>query len=183
MTEHCLLYSAPINDEKVSVLITYLNGLLVAQPAVTRLTIAVSSPGGNVNSGITAYSLLRALPFDIVTHNIGNVDSITNAIFLAGDTRLSNSAATFMFHGVGLTVGKDIRMEEALLAAYLQSVQSDNRRIAQIIADRSNLSLTESLDLFKQQTTSSAAWAKANGIISDISEFSIPSGADVKHLV
>ena len=38
-------------------------------------------------SGMTLYNTLRAMPFELITHNVGNVDSIGNAVFLAGDLR------------------------------------------------------------------------------------------------
>ena len=34
--------------------------------------------------GLNLNNLFRGLPFELITHNIGNVDSIGNAIFLAG---------------------------------------------------------------------------------------------------
>lgn len=36
-------------------------------------------------NGMNLYNVLRPIPFLLVTHNVGNVDSIGNAIFLAGE--------------------------------------------------------------------------------------------------
>jgi ATP-dependent protease ClpP protease subunit len=47
-------------------------------------------------------------------HNIGNVDSIGNAIFLAADAndRFVCPHSTFMFHGVGADFAGGMRFEE-----------------------------------------------------------------------
>lgn len=58
----------------------------MATQGVKRLTIGINCNGGNMQAGIFLYNILISIPFDIVTHNIGNVDSIANAIFLAGKT-------------------------------------------------------------------------------------------------
>ena len=66
----------------------------------------LSTPGGDVMSGLTIYNFLRALPVPITMHNIGNVNSIGNAIFVSADAnhRLACAHSTFMFHEVGLDV-------------------------------------------------------------------------------
>jgi Clp protease len=46
-------------------------------------------PGGSIQSGIALYNFLRAIPATVTTHNVGNVDSIGNAVFLAADERLA----------------------------------------------------------------------------------------------
>src|SRR3546814_4408950 len=52
-----------------------------------ELYFLFSTPGGSVMHGMNIYNVLRALPARLVFHNVGNVDSIGNAIFLAGDIR------------------------------------------------------------------------------------------------
>src|SRR5207253_6450721 len=61
-----------------------------------EIYILFASYGGNVAAGIAAYNALRALPVKLITHNIGNVDSIANIIFLAGQERIAVPHATFM---------------------------------------------------------------------------------------
>src|SRR5688572_11202486 len=76
---------------------------------VKRVYLLLSSPGGAVSAGIAAYNLLRAMPFHLVTHNVGSVNSIANVIFLAGEERYASPSATFMFHGVGFDVTAQVR--------------------------------------------------------------------------
>src|SRR5690348_15092335 len=70
-----------------------------ANQGAKEIYLMFASLGGNVPAGIAAYSALRALPVKLITHNIGNVDSIANIIFLAGEERLAVPHSTFMFHG------------------------------------------------------------------------------------
>jgi len=64
---------------------------------VTDFYLLLSSPGGNVNNGITIYNFLKSLPINLTTHNIGVVDSIANVIFLAGDNRYAVPHSSFLF--------------------------------------------------------------------------------------
>ena len=63
-------------------------------------------------NGLNLYNVLRALPTKLITHNVGNVDSIGNAIFLAGVERYACPHSTFMFHGVGFDAPANSRFEE-----------------------------------------------------------------------
>lgn len=180
MTEHCLLLSSPIDGGVCATIVQYANSLAVG--GATKLTLAISSPGGSVNAGVTIYNVLRAAPFTVVTHNIGNVDSIATVIFLAGDERYANLASSFMFHGVAANPNNGIRLDEAGLEETLASVKSDNSRIAQIIAERSALEAEECVHLIKAQHTRGPTWAAEVGFIHDIREFAFPPGADVKHI-
>lgn len=69
---------------------------------IKKVYLMLSTPGGSVMNGMNIYNVIRAMPFELITHNVGNVDSIGNAIFLAGSKRYACPHSTFMFHGVGL---------------------------------------------------------------------------------
>src|ERR1700680_3114676 len=74
-----------------------------ANKGVPHVYLMLSTPGGSVMHGLNLYNVLRAMPFKLTTHNVGNVDSIGNAIFLAGEERWACPQSTFMFHGVAFT--------------------------------------------------------------------------------
>jgi ATP-dependent Clp protease, protease subunit len=73
--------------------------------------LLLTTPGGSVMHGLTIYNVLRALPITLVTHNAGSVNSIGNAVFLAGARRYACPHSTFMFHGVGFDANNQ-RFEE-----------------------------------------------------------------------
>lgn len=181
MTDHCLVFSAAVNQNSTNALVAYLIDLHVA--GATKATIAISSPGGNVVNGIAIYNTLLAVNYEITTFNIGNVDSIANILFLAGRNRISSRNATFMFHSVGFEGNANERLEEKNLLEKLDIIKSDHNRISSIIADRSGLSTRACLNLFKKQATRNTQWAVKHGIANSVGEFKIPTHGNVKYLV
>src|SRR6202035_1991872 len=95
-------FSAEINPNTTEALIGAL--AQCANQRVPEVYLMISTAGGNVMNGMNLYNVLRAMPFRLTTHNVGNIDSIGNPVFLAGGTRYACPQATFMFHGVGFDV-------------------------------------------------------------------------------
>ena len=65
---------------------------MLQQDALTQLKSrfrgAIIEPGdARYDEARAVYNAMIAMPYPIITHNIGNVDSIANVIFLAGGTR------------------------------------------------------------------------------------------------
>lgn len=150
---------------------------------VAEIYLMFSTPGGSVMHGITLYNYLRALPVDLTIHNIGNVDSIGNAIFLAGRTRYACRNATFMFHGVGFDLQNQMRLEEKFLKERLDAIRSDQNRIGSIIAERTQLPAEDIRGLFFEAQTKDATFAAGCGIINEIRDVQIPNGSPVISLV
>ena len=175
-----VVFTAEITPNTVETLIqAFLN---VLQQRIPKVHLAISTPGGQVQSGITLYNFLRGLPIKLTAHNIGNVDSIGNAVFLAADTRYACKQATFMFHGVGVNTPAR-RFDEAALRELLDGIEADQRRIGSIICERTNITAEEAKGLFRDAQTMSAEQARKRGIIDGIREFSWPLGAPVVSLV
>jgi ATP-dependent protease ClpP protease subunit len=129
----------------------------------------LSTPGGAVPSGLTLYNFLRSLPCKITTHNMGNVDSIGNAVFLAGERRIACPHSTFMFHGVGLDVA-NMRLEEKNVRESLEAIMSDQRRIGNVISDRTNITSDETGELLREASTKDANFALQKGIVHEVSD-------------
>ena len=87
MTVQYLYFSAKIMPQPTEQLIAAVATL--TNQGATEIHLLLSTPGGSVMHGITIYNTLRALPIKLVTHNMGNVDSIGNVIFLAGQERFA----------------------------------------------------------------------------------------------
>ena len=133
-------------------------------------------------AGITLYNFMRGLPYKLVAHNIGNVDSIGNAVFLAADERYACPHSTFMFHGVGFD-NPARRYEWKDLDQMMDSLMADEKRIADIICERSAVSEDEAKEFFMLQQTKSAEFARERGVIHEIRDLSLPLGAPVLSLV
>ncbi len=76
---------------------------------VNEFKILISSPGGSVQHGLSAYNYLKGIPAKITTHNFGIVDSIAmlSCYIVAGQKRLcvppsniSTSQPLTQFHGI-----------------------------------------------------------------------------------
>lgn len=108
------------------------------------LVLAISSPGGNIYWGVTAYNFLRGLGIEVITHNIGQVDSVGGVLYCAGDRRLSVPDARFVIHGVSLTFqGTDVSVSEKDLRSRLGALEKDRDTIASILANRTGKSLAD----------------------------------------
>lgn len=174
-------FSAEITPQTTETLIAVLAEQ--ANKQVQEVYLMMSTPGGLVMNGLNLYNVMRALPFRLITHNVGNVDSIGNAIFLAGAERYACPHSTFMFHGVGFDMEGKFRLEEKLMRERLGSLLQDQRRIGSIILDRTNLNSRQVGNLFREARTKDAAYALGTGIIHDIRDVQIPLGAPVISLV
>jgi ATP-dependent protease ClpP protease subunit len=149
----------------------------------TEINILLSTPGGSVMHGCTIYNTLRALPVKITTHNVGNVDSIGNVIFLAGTERHACPHSTFMFHGVGFDLNGQFRLEDKFLRERLDSIEADHKRIGEIIGKHTSLQAGDVVQLFTEARTKDAAWAHSVGIVNAVCEPKIPKGVPIHSLV
>ena len=134
-------------------------------------------------NGLNLYNVLRGMPFELITHNVGNVDSIANAIFLAGSKRYACPHSTFMFHGVGFDVKGQFRFEEKLLRERLNNILTDHKRIGSIISERTKLDEKVVETLFTEAQTKDAAFAASTGIVHEVKDVQIPPGSNVISLV
>jgi len=156
----------------------------LSSKGVKTIYLLLSSPGGSVQSGIHVYNTLRAIPPKIITHNVASIDSIANTIFLAGDERYAVPEATFMFHGVGFNGQAGVRMEEKNLREQLDGITAQQKKIASIIERRATFTdQGEISDLFLQAATKDTEFAKDRGIIHDVREAKVPTGAPILQLV
>lgn len=174
-------FSAEINAATTESLIAVMANCVTQK--VETVYLLLSSPGGSVMHGINLYNMLRAMPFKFITHNVGNVDSIGNVLFLAGEQRFACPHSTFMFHGVGFDLDGKFRLEEKLLQEKLDSILHDQKRIGSVIQQRTQLSELQIADLFREAKTKDAAFAIGCGIVHEVKDVQIPAGASVIALV
>ncbi len=155
-----------------------------ANQKVKTVYLLLSTPGGNVMNGLNIYNVLLGMPFELITHNVGNVDSIGNAIFLAGNKRYACPHSTFMFHGVGFDLKNHTgRLEEKNLKESLASILTDHKRIGSIITERTKLDEKVVASLFSEAQTKDATYAVSTGIVHEVKDVQIPPGSSVVSLV
>lgn len=150
-----------------------------ASNGIKHVYLLLSTPGGDVREGMALYNILKGMPFDLTTHNVANVDSIGNVIFLAGKTRYACSSATFMFHGVAFNVEKS-RLERRNLKEMTGAIDADTTRMSAVIAEQATFPKRSAIArLFLEASTKDAVYAKANGIVHDIRDVQIPPNTPV----
>lgn len=174
-------FSAEIIPNTIESLIAVMSEC--ANKNVQKVNLLLSTPGGNVNNGLNLYNVLCSMPFELTTHNVGNVDSIGNAVFLAGKKRYATYNASFMFHGVGFNPPPQMRFEEKNLREHLDGLLNDQDRIGKIIAKHTNIAALEIEKLFREAQTKDVQFAIDKGIIDDVRDVQIPAGSPIISLV
>lgn len=174
-------FSAEINAHTTESLIAVLANQ--ANAGVQEVYLLLSTPGGSVMNGMNLYNVMRAMPFKLTIHNVGNVDSIGNAIFLAGEERFACPHSTFMFHGVGMPTQPGSVLEIKALRELLGGVTADQKRMASVIEERTGLNLAQAEELFVEASTKDSAYAVGNGIVHEVRDVQIPAGSPVISLV
>jgi len=175
-----VVFSAEIDVNTIEQLLNTMANC--ANQNYAEVHLLMSTPGGSVMHGINAYNVLRGMPFKLVTHNVGNIDSIGNAIYLAGEDRYACEHSTFMFHGVAFS-GDGTTFNAQLTKEKLDSLRADENRIGGIITDRTKLSSKQVKSFHKAGRTMTAEEAHAVGIVHDVKEVTIPPESAVATLV
>lgn len=170
-------FSSPINPLTAQNLMNFLSNQINA--GQKEFYFLISSPGGSVNDGIVLYNFIRALPAKIIMHNIGVIDSIATVVFLSADERYCNKNSSFLFHGVGIDIAQPQRFEEKNLKEQLIMIERDQKNIANIISERSQLKEEEIREMFFRAKTKNPQEAKGTGIITEIKEATIPEGSQI----
>ena len=143
------------------------------------LYLMMASEGGGVDPGFAAYNQLRSLPVEIITHNIGSIDSMANVVFLAGTKRFACPNTTFLFHGIfwGFASGAEARRSQLL--EILASLEAAENKMMDAISNKTSLTQEELHAFFMQGTMKDAAFALSKGIVEEIKDVSIPTGVNI----
>ncbi len=178
-----ILFARDVNQESITQLIQIVLSLQTQSPRLPT-TLLLNSDGGNVFSGLQGYSILRSLNLNLTTVNVGSVDSIANALFLAGDKRICHSLSTFLWHGVGINQETPVRLDIPFLNSTIAKLTTDHRKIGSIVADRTNLALNSIIELFGADTVQDAQWAIDSGVVHEIVEPPfVPDNATVHQII
>lgn len=167
---------APINQETVRAWMQTINRVIFEKNP-SSLYFLISTPGGLVNDAKAFFSFLRALPIKKVMHNIGNIESIGNIIFVAADERYANPAAHFLLHGLTWNFDAGALVSHAQIQEINSVLHQGEEDIAQILATQTKLTKEEIFSLYKQGESKGLGFAVEKGLISEIREARIPPSA------
>jgi ATP-dependent protease ClpP protease subunit len=169
-------FSSEINQVSAESLISTLANC--ANAGVKTVHILLSTTGGRVINGFNLYNMLKGMPFEVITHNVGQVDSSGILVFLAGEKRYATANSTFTFHGVGFTIEKE-RLEEKDLRDKLANVLNQQERMAAEFIQRANITAEEAAEFFGTEQTINADTALNKGIIHEIRDVHLTPGCPV----
>ena len=146
---------------------------------VNEIVLLISSPGGSVFHGLSAYNFLKGIPARLVTHNFGSVDSMGVVLFCAGDRRLSVPHARFLLHAVHSAFPQRVSLEEQQLEERLKGLRMDIENIAGVIAAATGRPEQEVAQDMLNRTTLNPEQAVEYGLVHEIKEELLPAGADL----
>ncbi len=126
-----ITFTTDVCEDSVGRMITY------ASEAINRQTdsmiLMISSSGGDLPAAFTAYNFLLTLPLKVTTYNIGNIESSSNLIFLAGQRRVASPTSQFMLHGISSPANSFTRSE---IMAQGDRLELDIKRYAEVFRSR-----------------------------------------------
>lgn len=169
-------FFAPVIDVTINTLMSAIDQKI--KQGSTEFVVLVSSPGGSVFHGLSAYNYLKGLPANITTHNFGSVDSIGVVLFCAGSKRLSVPQARFLLHGVSAGFSNE-RLEEPQLEERLKGLKIDIENIAKVIAANTGKTVDDIAKAMLERTTLNPDEAKSWGLVHDIESELFESGSEV----
>ncbi len=170
-------FFAPVIDATVNALMSAVDQRM--KQGTRDFIILISSPGGSVIHGLSAYNYLKGLPASITTHNFGSVDSIGIVLYCAGSQRLSVPQARFLFHGVNVQFRGEQNMDELLLEERLKGLRIDMENIAKVIAANTGKSTKEVTDAMLQRITLNPEEAQSWGLVHEIESKLFEEGSEV----
>lgn len=140
----------------------------------------MSSSGGMVDEGMALYGFIRSLPIELTIHNIGNIDSIALAVYLAASRRLANPDATFLLHDFSFPQPVPIsnRHQAEDLSVGLSGAR---RKMAGILRMRTGMTdqQFQALNFMSDTSLQTAAKAVEVGIANEIQEAVIPAETEL----
>ena len=170
-------FFAPVSDASINALMNAIDQKM--KQGANHFIILISSPGGSVFHGLSAYNYLRGLPVTITTHNFGSVDSIGVVLFCGGSRRLSVPQARFLLHGVAAGFQQNERLEEKQLEERLKGLRIDMENIAKVVAANTGKSVQDVVKAMLDRTTLNPEEAKAWGLVHEIKSELFESGSEV----
>ena len=169
-------FFAPVIDVTINALMNAVDQKM--KQGTTQFILLISSPGGSVIHGLSAYNYLKGLPVTITTHNLGSVDSIGVILFCSGSKRLSVPQARFLLHGVSAGFQNE-RLEEKQLEERLKGLRIDVENIAKVIAANTSKTVEAITEAILERTILNPDEAMAWGLVHDIKSELFEAGSEV----
>ena len=169
-----ITFVVPIDSNSVNALIQIMN----SQVRIGRknFIILLSSQGGEVLAGLTAYNYLHGLGVNLTTFNIGQVDSAANLVFCAGGHRYALPESRFLIHSAFTLTSPGSVLNASFLDGQFEQVKSMNRLMAQVIETTTKKNTKEIEDAVQGQAILTPKEAVSWGLVDEVrSNFVTPN--------
>jgi len=170
-------FFAPVIEQTINALLNIVDKKM--REGKNEFIILISSPGGSVFHGLSAYNYLKGIPAKIITHNFGSVDSIGIVLYCAGFKRYSVPQARFLLHAVHANFEGRLSLEEKQLEEKLKGLRIDIENIAKVIAENTNKEVKEIIKAMHERTTLNPEEAKEWGLVHEIKSELFEPGSEV----
>ena len=170
-------FFAAVNPKSANALMQVVQQKL--KEGTERFVLLISSMGGNVFSGISAYNFLKGIPAEVWTHNFGSADSIAVVLFCAGSKRFSVPHARFLLHGIGFDITQSTRFDERLLDERIKTLAADRENISRVIADNTGKQIEDIERDILAGTVLNSDQAKDYGLVHEVKSELVQKGVEI----
>ncbi len=161
-----LVLSDGVDSETMTEMIKHFMYLDRIDPG-KEITIYITSPGGEVTSGLAFYDIIRMAKSPVKTVCIGMAASMGSILFLAGDTRCMTKHSQIMIHDPSITLGNTPSKALAVQDT-LESLMKTREELARIISERTGKPLRTIYSKTKGDSYFSAEEALEFGLATEI---------------
>lgn len=133
----------------------------------TTIQVHLSSSGGDLVAGFTAYHFLKSLPIPVITHNISNVESVANVIFMAGSERRANPGSRFLLHPLNWGFATPAA-DHSRVAEWAKCLDNDFERFVEVLNSETQRNDIDWGAMINAATILDAESAAARGMVTSI---------------
>lgn len=170
-------FFAPVNEATIQKLMAAVDAQVAA--GARELTLLLSTSGGSVFYGLSAYNYLKGLPLELTTHNFGVVESIGVPMYCSGKHRLCAPQARFLLHPVTMNFSAGASYEEAQLLEKLRSLRVDTENFAKVVSANTTRTTRQVVAAMRGRASLDADEARDWGLVHTIRQELFAAGAEV----
>lgn len=155
-----------INADLAKVIVDTVNAR-IANNSLQKLYIPISCGGGSVASALAIYEYLCSLEVEVITHNVGVVDSAAVLVFLGGSKRYAVKGSSFLLHPIVIqAVVQNPSVNDADVLR--ETLSRQTVQYAQIVESKTRLNKAEVQKFMKETKAINEVEAKTRGFISEV---------------
>lgn len=117
------------------------------QRGISRMHLLLSSNGGSMRAATDLYHALKAMPYEIVSWNMGMIGSAANLVYLAGSVRVTVPEGRFLLHPASKSFPSSQRLRENNLERALSTVREQQEIFQSIVERETGMSHDQFMEL------------------------------------